>query len=90
MFLLFYWILYFILLVESDSRFDTELSFVERAVEEVKSDYLHGAQRPSPQEQQVIEVRQVGYKVKNLFAVESEKCMHGFPRAFVVCFPFHG
>ena len=46
--------------------------------------YLHKSVAPSELELKLIQERQLGQNVTNIFAVESEKCMHGYPRAFMV------
>lgn len=46
--------------------------------------YLHKSATPSELDLKSIQERQLGQTVTNIFAVESEKCMHGYPRAFLV------
>jgi len=46
--------------------------------------YLHKSAIPSELDLKSIQERQLGHTVTNIFAVESERCMHGYPRAFMV------
>ena len=46
--------------------------------------YLHKSASPSELDLKSIQERQLGHNVTNIFAVESERCMHGYPRAFMV------
>lgn len=46
--------------------------------------YLHKSAIPSELDLKSIQERQLGHTVTNIFAVESERCVHGYPRAFMV------